>query len=76
MSRWITLHRMVHAVESLTLAMYDDEEYPTNQDEAEEMFQDHIDDDSGNIVIDDIVDSDLPHSYTTGKGEYVSIEKS
>ena len=64
MTEWITLHRMVHVVESLTIKLYDGEEPPKSQDEADQMFHEHVDDYNATSSMDEIVDYDMPHSYT------------
>lgn len=84
MSKFITIHRMVHAVESLTFAMYEGERPPTNQDEADQMFHEHEDDWNSRSAMDEIVDYDVPHGYTSFNEEvdgilqtehYVSLEE-
>jgi hypothetical protein len=75
MSKWVTLHRMVHAVESVTFKMNELDELPTNQEQAEEMLQDNLDGYDVDIRIDEVADSELVHGYTTGEGKYISLEK-
>ena len=84
MSKWITVHRMVHAVESLTFKLYESEQPPKSRDEAERMFFEHEDDHNSQSKLDEITDYDIPHSYTTHSekvddilqtAHYVSLEE-
>lgn len=83
MSKWITIHRMVHAVESLTFKLHEGEEPPKDEFQADRMFLDHEDDYSSKSELQEIADTDYPHSYTTYSEKvagilvehYVSLEK-
>lgn len=83
MSEWIKVHRMVHAVESLTFKLYEGEEPPKDEYEADRMFHEHEDDWNSQSELQEIADTDYPHSYTTydekvdgilQKEHYVSLE--
>ena len=73
MSKWITVHRMVNAIESITFQLHEGEEYPETREQAEEMLQDHIDDYDTSISINENMSSDIPRGYTTGDGQYKAL---